>query len=55
MRNIDGRKYYLLYLIFVFAFDAFLPPALTKRMDMELRQDIEIRDPPINRVFSSLL
>ena len=29
MRNIEGRKYHLLYLIFVFVFDAFLPPLLT--------------------------
>lgn len=32
MRNIVGRKNYLLHLIFAFVFDAFLPPVSTNQL-----------------------
>ena len=38
MRSIEGRKYHLLYLLFIFVFYAFLPPALTKRIYVEIRE-----------------
>ena len=40
MRNIESRKNHLLHLIFAFAFDAFLTPALTKRSCAEIWQNI---------------